>query len=910
MRRSIILTGLAVAVLAMPAAAQAGIGFVPDATTVTALNRDGTLDTQAGSHPYSFSVHFELNTDESGLTEGGEMRDVIIDAPPGLVGNPRAVPSCPKQSFEGGTPDCLPSTQIGVLRVLLPIGEAVGPLYNLVPPPGVAAQFGFSSTGFTALGLASVRSEEGYGVRVAASNLPLEAKEVTAMLWGTPADPGHTPERGVGGGVPSDAPLLPFLTLPTSCAAPPELTVMADSVLAPGVFARETVPLRDKGGQPLALSGCERVPFAPKIQAQTSLAAAGSASGLHFDLQLPNQGLLNSKDGSIAETEPMRTEVTLPAGVAVNPSAANGIAACSLAQYRAESADSVPGQGCPPASRVGTLLAKTPLLEEAIEGSVYLAAPRDNPFNSFLAIYIVARIPERGVLVKQAGEVRADPATGQLTTLVDDLPPIPYSSFELDLREGPRAPMVTPQLCGTYTTTARFYPFSDPEAAVERSAPFAINLSADGTPCAASEAGLPLHPTLEAGSTAPMASAFAPFVFRLSRTDGEQRFSSLEATLPKGLTAKLTGVPYCSEPRIAAARAREVEGGGALEQAAPSCPAASRVGTVNVAAGAGSDPYYVQGTIYLAGPYEGAPLSLAIITPGVAGPFDLGAVVARAGLYVNKSNAVVTVKSDPIPTILRGIPLDIRMIEVNTNREAFTLNPTNCEPMAATGTLTSTSGTTAALSNRFQVGGCRNLAFKPKLSLSLKGVTRRTGHPTLKAVVRPSNGAGFANIEKAVVKLPRSAFLDQAHIRTICTRVQFAADQCPAGSIYGFAKAETPLLDAPLEGPVYLRSSDHELPDLVAKINGQIEVHLIGRINSVHGGIRSSFESVPDAPVSKFTLTMQGGKKGLIVNSTNLCASTNRALAQFIGQNGKLVEFKPPVLPDCKKKSRKHKRGQ
>ncbi|HEV7562553.1 MAG TPA: hypothetical protein VGO24_03545 [Solirubrobacterales bacterium] len=730
---------------------------------------------------------------------------------------------------------------------------------------------------------------------------------MTATLWGVPADEGHTPERGpeASGGVKSEAPLLPYLTMPASCGSPPELTVKADSKSNPGHFIEELVLARDKDGTPISMTGCEAVPFSPKILAAPISNAAGSASGLDFELSLPNRGLLNPKDGAVAETQPQKTEVTLPAGVAVNPSAANGIAACSLAQYKAASLTNL---GCPQASKVGTLVAKTPLLDEPIEGSVYLAQPRNNPFNSFLAIYIIARVPERGVLVKQAGEVHADPLTGQLRTTVEGLPPIPYSSFELDLREGPRAPLVTPQICGTYTTTAKLYPFSAPNTPVERTAPFTISSGAGGAGCAFAESALPIHPTLEAGTTTPLAGAYSPFVFRLSRSDGEQRFRSLEATLPKGLAAKLAGVPYCSEPQIAAAVAREVEGGGALEAAVPSCPSASQIGTVNVAAGAGPDPYYVQGKIYLAGPYKGAPLSLAIITPGVAGPFDLGAVVARAGLYVNESTAVVTVKSDPIPTILAGIPLDVRKIVVNTNREAFTLNPTSCEVMAIGGTLTSTTGALAPLSNRFQVGGCRNLDFAPRLSLSMKGATRRTGHPAFKAVL--TQPAGQANIGRTSVALPATEFIDNFHIANPCTRPQFAAHNCPAASILGKARAYTPLLDKPLEGLVYFRSNGGEraLPDVVADLNGQVHFVLVGAVDALHkqgseaSRVRTTFATVPDAPVSKFVLELKGGKEhGLLVNSTNICKSANRAIVKMRGQNGKSHDFNPKIATSCKK---------
>ena len=919
-RHSPLLAAVAVIalMLAVPASALADFGFKPNTATVTALNRDGTIDTRAGSHPYSFSVHFELNTDGSGKTEGGELRDVIIDAPLGLVGNPQATPSCPRQSFEGGVPSCLPSTQVGMLRAILPCcGEAFGPIYNLEPPPGVAAQLGYSNAlGLVALQSATVRSEEGpegepaYGISVAAPNLPLEVTAVTATLWGAPADPGHTPERGPegAGGIASDAPLLPFLTLPTSCEAPPQLTIKVDSKLNPGAFVKETMSTLDKGGNPVALGGCESVPFSPTIQNAPTTSAADSTSGVNFSLKLPNQGLLNPKDGAVTETEPLKTEVTFPPGFAVNPSAANGIAACTLAQFKSIIAATPPGAGCPEASKVGTLAAHTPLIEEAIEGSIYLAQPRNNPANSFLGIYIVAKAPERGVLVKQFGEVRADPVTGQLTTVVDKLPPVPYSSFEVNLREGPRAPLITPSLCGPYTTTARLYSFSDPANAVVRTAPFTITTGAGGSGCAPSEAQLPNHPTLEAGTTTPLAGAFSPLVFRITRQDGEQRLSQVVARLPKGLTGKLKGVPYCPESAIAAAQVREVEGGGVLELASPSCPSASQIGIVKVSAGAGPSPYYVQGKAYLAGPYKGAPLSMAIITPGVAGPFDLGTVVVRAGLYVDESSAEITVRTDPLPTIRQGIPLDVRSATVITDRSEFTLNPTSCEVKAIEGEAISTTGAAALLKNRFQVGGCRNLDFGPSLSLSLKGTTKRTGHPAFKAVL--TQPSGQANIGRTSVALPPTEFIDPLHVANPCTRPQFAEGKCPPASVLGKATAYTPLLDKPLTGKVYFRANGgaRALPDVVADLNGQVHFVAVGYVDAINkkgsesSRIRTTFATIPDAPVSKIVIELKGGKKhGLLVNSANICKTPNKAIVKMRGQNGKTHDSNLRIATSCKK---------
>jgi hypothetical protein len=895
----------------LPAAAQADFGLVPGTTTMTALNKNGTLSTQAGSHPYSFSLHFELKTDENGVSEGGEMRDVIVDLPPGLIGNPAAVPSCPQQLFEGASPSCPLSTQVGFVKARLPVtGDAIVPVFNLTPPPGVAARFGFSAGSLRALQYFSLRSDEGYGLGVLAPHLPTEVTWVTETVWGVPSDPGHDSQRGEGalnGGPPvaSAASRLAYLTLPASCDSPPQATVRIDSALNPGVFVGESAPFTDTAGQPQAMSGCESVPFSPKILSAPSTNAAESASGLGFELQLPNQGLLNPKDGVISETEPVRTEVTLPQGMTANPAAAGGLTACSEEQFKA--ATGAPGQGCPESSKLGTLIAHTPLLEEAIEGSVYLATPHANHFNSLVALYIVARAPERGITIKQAGEVQIDPATGQLTTIVDGLPPVPYSSFEVRLREGPRAPLITPQTCGSYTTTVRLNSFADPGTPVVRTAPFTISSGANGGNCASSEAQLPNRPTLEAGTTAPLAGAYSPFIFKLARSDGDQRFGAVEATLPLGLTGKLAGIPYCSEPQIAAAAARNREGEGALELAAPSCPSASQIGIVNVGAGAGSSPYYVQGKAYLAGPYKGAPLSIAIITPAIAGPFDLGVVVVRTALYVNESTAEIRAVSDPLPTILAGIPLDVRSVSLQMSRPSFVLNPTNCETKSVAGSVTSTVGQTAQVRNRFQVGGCKGLDFAPKLALSLKGATKRSGHPALKAVL--TQPAGQANIGRVSVVLPRTEFIDNARIGNVCTRPQFSEGKCPPSSVLGEATAYSPLLDKPLSGKVYFRANggERELPDVVADLNGQVHFVLVGFVDSVHKNgsevsrIRNTFAVVPDAPVSKFVLQLKGGKQGLLVNSANLCKSPNKAVVKMTGQNGKTHNFNPAAANSCGK---------
>ncbi len=902
--------------LVAPAAAQADFGFVPGSVSAAAENKNGTLATEAGAHPYAYSVSFALNTDSGGKLEGGEARDIIAELPPGLVGNPLAVPRCSRELFEGVTPKCPPNTQVGVLDAIAPgIGEASLPVFNLEPPPGIAGQIGGGVVNLNVLQSASVRSEEGYGLTVGAFNLPNAVISGTETIWGVPADPSHDDERGqkaisgIGPPLASDAPRLPFLTLPTSCEEAPQLTLKADSKLAPGVFVEQSVPAF---GSPDPLVRCDSVPFGPKIAAQTTGHLAENPTGLDFELKLPNQGLL--APGAIAETQPHKVRVTLPVGVTANPALAEGVSVCTLDQYKAEKATTAPGQGCPSASKIGSIVGHSPLVEELIEGSLYLAEPYDNPSGSLIALYIVARVPERGVLVKQAGKVEPDPLTGQLVTTFEDLPSLPYTDFKLHFREGGRAALITPPACGSYTTKAELYPFSDPTKATTATSVFGIERGVDGGACP--PGGVPpFNPGFEAGTLSNSAGAFSPLQMRLTRKDGDQDLTKISTTLPPGVLASLAGVGKCSDAQIAQAQARTGPHGGSEELASPSCPASSKIGRTETGAGVGGTLLYVPGSLYLAGPYKGAPLSVVAIVPAVAGPFDVGTVVVRLALRFNPRTAQAEAdgaSSDPIPHILRGIPLKVRDIRVHVDRPSWIFNPTSCEATSTQAKLWG-GGVDAfsvgddaphSLAARFQAADCANLAFKPRLGLKLKGGTKRGSHPALTGTYRPR--AGDANLKGLVLRLPSSAFLDQAHIRTICTRVQYAANGgngggCPKGSIYGQATAHTPLLEEPLSGPVYLRSSDHNLPDFVASLHGIVDIEAVARVDSKNGGIRATFTDLPDAPITKVVVRMQGAKKGLIVNSRNLCGAKSRANADFVGQNGRRYGIKPVVQAGCGK---------
>jgi hypothetical protein len=912
-------------------------GFIgkPAGAHGVATNADGSTATQAGSHPYQLSVAMEFTVKESEergdnlRVPGGGVRDISGELPQGVVVNPAAAPQCTEAQLESqsGCPD---STQIGTVQLTLSIvvpklQASSYPLYNMVPPPGTASVLGLKvEDGIYIHLLGRVRSGGDYGlsadVESIGAKVGVMGNEVT--LWGDPTDQSHDFMRGecvkkiakkeVAPGVFEPVPCeIPdrldtaFVTMPSACSAAP-----IDTVIKIDNWVREAAQASygsaDTSGNPSGIDGCNQLAFEPKIEARPTTNLADSPSGLEFNLHQPQE----MKVDGLSTANLKNVTVALPTGMAVNPSSANGLGACTEGQL--DQHDPVPAH-CPDDSKIGSVEAKSPLLESPLTGAVYLAKPYANPFNSLLAIYIAVEDPKTGIVAKLPGKVVADPNTGQLTTTVQESPELPIEDVKLKLFAGPRAALRTPISCATYTTTSDLTPWSTPEGAnAHPSDSFATSVAANGGACPASEAAAPNHPSFSAGTVSPQAGAYSPFLLKVSREDGSQRLAKIEAALPKGLSGKLAGIAYCSEAQIAAAKAREAPNQGAAEIASPSCPASSEVGQVDVGAGAGITPYYTQGHAYLAGPYKGAPLSMVIITPAVAGPFDLGAVVVRNALYVDPETAQIHAVSDPLPQIIDGIPLDVRSVAVRLGRPAFTLNPTSCDPSAVGASLSSNLGQLAPVSSPFQVGGCSTLPFKPKISISLKGGTKRGGHPALTAIATAKPGE--ANIGSVSVAMPPSEFIDQSHIKTICTRVQFAAHACPTGAIYGKARATTPLLDGTLTGPVYLRSSSHQLPDLVVALKGPasqpIEVVLAGRVDTFHKGIRNSFEAVPDAPVTKFVLEMQGGKKGLIENSTDICRSPGRATVLMDGQNGKVHDFEPLLKTSCKGgKKAKHKKS-
>jgi hypothetical protein len=911
---------------------------------------------KAGAHPFELRVNFDTNQRygidpiEGGpYTEPhGRVKTVKTTLPVGLIGNPESVPKCDPQAFaatgvEGNSTNCPANTQVGYLNVETSNGTRRHgweqstttllkriALYNLEPPRGVPADFGFGAGGLV-LGHIYPELDAAHGYAITA-NSPgisdlLGVRRVEVTFWGVPGDPAHDKLRyfpedvhtGEAFGASfGSAAIRPLLTNPMDCGVDNGGSrISAESWNDPGHFTPS-----EETGNHMVVEGCDdqRVRFNPAVALQPTSRAGGGPTGLTLHLEVPqrddavadaNELYEQNGDVQAIPIPPMKKAVvTLPQGMTLSTSAAQGLVGCTPAQIGLGTNSPV---SCPDASQYGTLTLHTPILppDEPMHGFIYIAQQNQNPFGTFLAMYFVIQDESRGLLVKIPGKIELDPVTGQIKTTFDELPQFPVSDLELSLKGGVRAGLVNPATCGSKQIKAEFFSWADPATPVTKTSAYDVTEKPDGSPCVHGLAERRFEPRMSAGTLNPSAGAYSPFVFRLTRTDEDQEFSQLGVKLPAGLSAKLAGITECPDAALlAAANALRT---GAQEIASPSCPASSQIGTTDVGSGVGQVITYIPGKAYLAGPYKGAPLSMVVITPIVAGPYDLGVIALRSALYVNPSTAKVSVQSDPLPQIYQGIPVRIRDIRVKVDRPNTTINPTSCNPMAIDAHVTGTGGdvnstaddTAANLSERFQAANCASLGFRPKISFKLSGGSKRAAFPALRAVLKAR--PGDANIGKAAVTLPHAEFLANAHIRTVCTRVAFAASACPPGSVYGHARAFSPLLDQPLEGPVYLRSNGGErlLPDLVASLHGQIDVVLEGHIDSVKGQIRNTFDPVPDAPVSKFVLTMQGGKKGLLENSRNLCAEPTFADATFTAQNGKLAQLHPKMATDCKKGKRK-----
>jgi hypothetical protein len=962
---------------ALAPAAGASFGLLPGSAgfDATLTQADGSPARVSGSHPHEMRVSVGFKT--AGAFADGDLRDLHLSLPPGLLANSASLPVCEAADFYSprvspfqeslSGESCPDETQVGVLAVRSSYAGGSTRhfgLFNLAPSYGHPAAIGASPFGAPLIFTARIREGD------AALTLDLEnltqAVDVQGLelaLWGTPGGSPvevqvnpkrseqvfvHDNERGnclnevdpqahfgqpgkivreevepnnfetvylPGTCSPEPSPLATpppsYLSLPTSCQAPLSWELSARSWQSSEVV-EATALSRDAKDDPVTPSQCVEFRSSAKMQLRTGLAA--SATGLVFNLDVNDGGGLLNEEGRI--TSPIERAVAkLPEGLTINPSVGSGLGVCTAADFARESADSLPGAGCPNASKIGEVTIEGLLgLGGQAQGSVFLAQPYENPFGSLLALYITAADPARGLFVKSVGKIEPDPHTGRLLAVFEDLPVLHYTHFSLSLREGQRAALISPPTCGAHETRLELNPWSDPSVVLEEKSALLIDRGEGGGPCPGS-GPRPFAPRLEAGSLNAAAGAYGAFFLHMTRTDTDQEITSYSATFPPGLLAKIAGVATCPEAALAAAKARS----GRDELIAPSCPASSKVGHTLAGYGVGGVLAYAPGGLYLAGPYHGAPLSLVAIDSALVGPFDLGVVIVRSAIRIDPRSGQASIDSagsDPIPHILAGIPLHLRDIRVYVDRPNFTINPTSCDTLRSQSTLTgagadpfnSADDVAAITQDRFQLLSCLDLGFGPKFSLALGGSTKHGGYPSLRATYRPRPGE--ANLKSAAVTLPHSIFLAQEHIRTLCTNKQFAAGTCPPGSVYGKARALTPLMDEPMEGPVYLRSSTNPLPDLVASLHGRgIAIEVVGRIDSSGGGLRGTFTGLPDAPVTSFTMTLPGKKRGLLVNAENLCRKAPRVDARFVAHSNGTAVLRPKLGLKCKGgKAKKGKR--
>jgi hypothetical protein len=867
-----------------------GFGFVGASSWFT--NADGTIDTQAGSHPFEASFSFDLNQ-AGAVTAGGSLRDLAVALPPGLVGDPSVVPQCTRQQFLsaliGG---CPASTQIGVDRPSLPEPGAAPfevpvPVYNLVPPPGIPAQFGFTAEGVKVLLDAQVRSGSDYGITEDVKNLGFAPVGNVITLWGVPSEAVHDRERcglitskevfqcgqSAGGAAPK-----PLLTLPTSCEGPLATTLAADTWENANVTSETTYLSQDQTGVPTGYSGCERLGFGPSMSVAPDTTFADTPAGLTVELKVPQEGLVAPE--GLAMSNIKDTSVTLPEGVAINPGQATGLVACQSSE---SGVGSDGPSSCPSASKVGVDEITTTLLKNKLEGNVYIL--QSDPPN--LKLLVVAE--GEGVDIKLVGDVHLDATTGRLVTTFEKTPELPFTDFKLSFSGGARAALVTPTGCGTFSTTSDFTPWSSPFVQdVFPSSVFAIDHGPGGTACPGGVLGF--SPSLIAGSTTDQAGGFTNFSMLLTRGDGQQRIDGLRFTAPPGLTGMLSNVPLCTN----------------AQAETNTCPEASKIGHSSVESGPGPYPLVVPepgqppAPIYLTESYAGAPFGLSIVVPLHVGPFTLPTQRVRAKIEVDPNTAQLTVTTDPLPQVVAGVPTDLRAVDAVIEHPGFMINPTNCDTQTFTGTAYGTPppgvggpSASAAISSHFQVGACQALKFTPKFAVSTSGKTSKANGASLTVkLTYPSLPQGSeANLRKVKVELPKQLPSRLTTLQKACTAQQFHTNPagCPAASIVGHARAITPVLPVPLEGPAYFVSNGGEaFPNLIMVLQGYgLTVQLTGNTFINKAGVTSStFPAIPDQPVTSFELTLPQGPHSALAANGNLCTSKLITPNEFVGQNG------------------------
>jgi hypothetical protein len=905
--------------------------------------------TQAGGHPPFAFDQYIIRHDPTlpGVVEpliepyeDRVLKTERVDLPVGFTEDPQSSPQCSNEDFEaigeipgsggqmGRVPKCDPSTIVGrnetwlVVNTagavpvpgappgtFLPRGYVIPPqaakgtrvaVYNLEPKFGEPARLGFI-IGFSKVivleGGVAWESDfhEYFTIHLPPPSVGVSSLRSRLVAFGQSGDGTH-------------------VTLPTTCFDPAELPdpystwFRGESWGEPNpTFPEGSTPWQAKLPPGVRTTGCELVPFDPSLEVDAgttnvdSPAPATVTTRMPFDPAKEGGEVRNGGTEGISQSHVRKAEISLPQGMGLNPSGAQGLVTCSDAQFK--KGVRTYENDCPEGSDIGTVEVESPPLAEPLVGDVYVGEQMssDPESGDLYRILLEAKSEAEGVDARLVGHVKANKVTGALTAVIDDqltgqfagklpsgLPQVPFEEIRVHI-DGSKEVLTSPPTCSA-SATSHFEPWARPGELKPVNSTVTLSSDPTGGACPATMAERKFAPTYKAAPESTQAGAYSPFHVLIGRRDGEQELKVVDVTLPKGLTGKLAGIPYCSEASIAAAANKS----GREESDKPSCDENSFLGTAKTTSGTGSHPLQIPGNVYLGGPYNGAPVSLVVTTPALAGPFDLGTVVVRVALFVDPETARVHAVSDPIPDVFGGAKLDIRAIDLNLYRKKFMLNPTNCATQATTGALKGGGANPAdpaafssyAVNDPFQATGCNKLGFKPKLKIQLYGGTKRTKNPRLKAVLTAREGD--ANIGRTAVTMPRSLFLEQGHIGTVCTRPQLASHTCPKASVYGSAEAKSPLLKDKLKGKVYLVSSNNELPDLLVDLRGQVEVYLRGVIGSGStGGLKTVFRKVPDVPVKRFVLNMKGGKKSLLVNSTDLCDKTQRAIVKMKGQNGK-----------------------
>jgi hypothetical protein len=867
---------------------------------------------QAGGHP-DLQVHVGYNN-RAGCSECSDGRDLITQMPTGFTGSPSELPQCTLADF--GMNKCPSDTQVGVFGLFNfcePCGlgpyngetdpvALFAPVYNLPPHPYEAALLGFYAPiiEFTSQISINSRTESDYGLEVGSRNIfrLFAPPAVDIWLWGVPASPSHdlarfpTPVNQVCFGrandqvnppdfqglpacheaTPSNAPPIPFLSNPTVCNA--SLTSTVELTFYDGAFSTAQSPWP-------VTSGCDQLSFSPSMGATPTTTQAETASGLETRIKVPQ-----TQNPTVPTPSQIRaTRVTLPPGFTLNSNAADGKSACTDVEAAFGTREEAK---CPETSKIGTATLETTSLPGPISGGIYIGQPLPGDrYRLFLSADGFA------THVKLAGVVHPDPATGRLKVSFEDLPQAPFQTFALHFFGSERGSLVTPTQCGEYPVETEFVPWDAALPNQISTTFFKIDSGPGGAPCP--NGPRPFSPLVKAGVVDNTAGGQTDFGFRLTRNDGDQNVLSAEVKTPPGLLASLRQIPYC--PDSAVAQLSHSDYSGAAERTSSLCPPASRIGSVTTGTGAGTRPLFSSGLAYLAGPYKGAPLSFAFVIPAVSGPYDLGNVMVRAAVYVDPVTAEATTVTDPLPQILDGIPLRVRLVQVELDRPGFIRNPTDCDPFSVAMHIGGDEGARADSNSHFQVANCANLGFRPRFGLKLSGGLGRRGHPTILATVR--SAPGEANLSSVSLTMPHGELLDNSHIGAVCTRVDFARQSCPEKSLVGTAEAISPLLDQPLRGDVYLRSSSERLPEIAIRLRGQIEVVVTGRVDAVRGALKTTFATIPDAPISSFHLRLQGGAKGLLINEESLCGGKKRAILRMAGQNGATLHRRVKLNAAC-----------